>query len=487
MVGLVVLIAWNYSQLISQESEVNLDRGPYEVGVRMVEKTDFSRSFGKNQGRPMRILIWYPSEVGIERITLSDYLSRSRTDMSTWKNLFNDLGADVDTTRILDWESLSYRESRPRLERKFPLAVYSPGAYGDEFENLLLCEYLASHGYVVAAHYSLGPDSEWTKISAQGLESQARDIEFTINVVQESIVTADIANLGLIGWSWGGLASMLVQMRNQNVDGVVSLDGSMALHSDKASTTAFFNPQNVTVPYLFVGVNRTHDELTSFLSKIKYSDGYYLQYKYLQHHEFSSLDYLGRLYSGNNIGPEDEKKRRSYEKLITTTIRFFDRALKDSVEGILDREIDSNLVVYRRLEPLPRPPKTEEFFEIFKNQGLEKSKEVFDRVYSNDSTFLLFMPDEAIELAYTLHSDLSQNEKAVELLKMSLKLYPGYYKTYGHLGNILRRANQLEDALTYFSMAYGMVTGIESGFSKAAKQDLEWYSKSIERIKSKIK
>ena len=60
------------------------------------------------------------------------------------------------------------------------------------FENLDLCEYLASQGYVVLASRSLGPRSTLMTVDVEGVEAQAADIAFLANYAR-SLPQADMS------------------------------------------------------------------------------------------------------------------------------------------------------------------------------------------------------------------------------------------------------------------------------------------------------
>ena len=69
----------------------------------------------------------------------------------------------------------------------FPLVMYSEGwNSSSQNDNSVLAEFLASHGYVVAAVPQVGTSSMSLTlgINAVDLETQMRDIEFAMGVVQ---------------------------------------------------------------------------------------------------------------------------------------------------------------------------------------------------------------------------------------------------------------------------------------------------------------
>ena len=63
-----------------------------------------------------------------------------------------------------------------------------------------MCEYLASHGYVVIASRSLGARSVVMTDDVEGVEAQAADIAFLANYAQ-TLPQADISKVAAAGFS----------------------------------------------------------------------------------------------------------------------------------------------------------------------------------------------------------------------------------------------------------------------------------------------
>ena len=143
----------------------DLKPGDYTPGFRLVEKLDKSRYYPTPEdttmkARPVRIYIWYPaSESDCPSLRFEEYVGIAAADFGpiaeTVRTNWNPtpLAKGLDHERInalLNSQTSSVPEVDP-AEGIFPLIIFGQGLYYEyPLSHLVLCEYLASHGYVVA-------------------------------------------------------------------------------------------------------------------------------------------------------------------------------------------------------------------------------------------------------------------------------------------------------------------------------------------------
>jgi len=72
------------------------------------------------------------------------------------------------------------RDAKP-VEVRYPVVIYAPSDSSIAWENADLCEYLASHGYVVLASPSMGASTRDMTDDLAGIGTQALDISFLIS------------------------------------------------------------------------------------------------------------------------------------------------------------------------------------------------------------------------------------------------------------------------------------------------------------------
>lgn len=493
----------------------NLKSGPHAVGFKVANEYDYSRAYkAKNNdshnsdsnlsGRPIQIAIWYPanSEEANSKMPLKEYLylyaveerlgqpteEEKKQSLREWSSFFSSQGGkDLDTDGIIEAQTTATKDAKG-AQGIFPLIVYGAGGDGEAFENFVLFEYLASHGYIVVASPSVGMYSHKMTTNPFGLETQTRDMEFLIDYMHD-FPSVDRDRLAAMGWSWGGLASMLLQMRNPNVDAVLSLDGSIAVHEDKARQSPFFDITNIRVPYMFMSARATLDELTNFYKKVKYSNAYLLDFHRLTHGDFSSYSYVVRNFISDSDDAELSIKRTSYELIAVYALHFFNAYLKENSESLryLNNEIMKNdkigdLLTIIVKESLPLPPSEDKFFELIREKGIEEAHGVYKEVKSRDPEYKLFEEWNLTELAFIFFNDLNKKEEAIEIMKLNIAEHPKSYKSYGYIARLYEKNKDWKNALVYFSMAYGMTLKQQD----AGKKDIAWYKRRMEKLKEKL-
>lgn len=285
--------------------------GPHTVGLRVVQQYDYSRvleaqvdSFGKaisaESARPMQIMIWYPAKrVNDAPMQVADYRQASLTDVN-----FALPSAEAAKQRA-GWmagpQKAQYGASTlavrgaPPADGSFPVVIYAPSFASTALENLDLCEYLASHGYVVMASRSMGARAVTMTDDVEGVEAQAADMAFLANYAQ-TLPQADITKMAAAGFSWGGMANVFAAARSSRFKALVSLDGSIRFHPKIWGAASYVRPARTAVPMLFLGARaptaeamERDDKLgASYLNTMKYSDVYITTMHPMTHSNFSS-------------------------------------------------------------------------------------------------------------------------------------------------------------------------------------------------------
>jgi hypothetical protein len=237
--------------------------GPHAVGLKVVEQYDYSRTFrhstdefGKpyqgERARPLQTLVWYPAgQNSAKPMTVGDYVNLWATETS--------FGHPKISARMKEWlagmgpslgmSQWAIRDAAPAPGR-FPLVIYAPGASDTSWENIDLCEYLASHGYVVIASTDMGTTTRDMTIDLAGINTLATDISFLIGYAQ-SLPDTDMSAVAVVGDSWGGMANVFAAARDSRIDSLVALDGSLRYYPALVKQAGDVHPEQLTLPLLY--------------------------------------------------------------------------------------------------------------------------------------------------------------------------------------------------------------------------------------------
>ena len=236
--------------------------GPYAVGLKVAQQYDYARTFrpltdplGKpyqgERARPLQTLIWYPAQKASgQPMTVGDYVSLLATEISFdkpqprpgWDDWLSGLAPAL---RDSLW---AVRDASPAPGR-FPVVIYAPSFSAMAWENADLCEFLASHGYVVLAGPDMGATTRGMTDDVRGINAQAGDISFLIGYAQ-SLPNADISEVAVAGFSWGGISNLFAAARDNRIRALIALDGSMRYYAGLVKLAGDVHPEQMTIPML---------------------------------------------------------------------------------------------------------------------------------------------------------------------------------------------------------------------------------------------
>jgi predicted dienelactone hydrolase len=210
---------------------------------------DSSTPRANDDARPLQTLLWYPSvRSTAESMTVGDYVQLADTEIhfnapdekkNRWRSL---LEASFD---IPLW---SVRNATPKNGR-FPVLIYAPSDSSVSWENADLCEYLASHGYVVLSSPSMGVATRDMTDDLDGVDAQARDISFLITYAK-ALPDADLSEVAVVSWSWGGISSLFASARDSRIDALIEMDGSFRYYPGLVKKAEDVHPERMSIPLL---------------------------------------------------------------------------------------------------------------------------------------------------------------------------------------------------------------------------------------------
>src|ERR1700691_2880343 len=250
--------------------------GLYPVGVRVLNQYDPSQRFpatpdrpealARQESRPLQTLIWYPAlRSGSKPMTVGDYVELVDTEVhfdtpdqehNKWRTRLKS-SFDVPLWAVRDAKS---------AEGHYPVLIYAPSDSSIAWENADLCEYLASHGYVVLASRSMGVSTRDMTDDLAGIDSQALDISFLISYAAR-LSDTDSSKVAVVSFSWGGISSLFAAARDPRIQILADMDGSMRYYPALVAKAGSIHPEQLNVPLLFFTSNREN-----FIEDIEHGD-----------------------------------------------------------------------------------------------------------------------------------------------------------------------------------------------------------------------
>ena len=221
IVGLLVIQFSSFSQSVQ-----SIPEGEYSVGFRYQWITNFAQNdcgeIGKSSpGKQVLLGIWYPASKGDQNVMkIIDYVSMnglkgndpiakkirayandswiSYTMMEYQDSTYTD--KTVAFEQSLNFVCDARFEAKP-LNNRFPVVIYHHGAGGTYDDNLMMCEYLASNGYVVISSSFLQCVRN-TVFENSNWKEDVSDLQTVLTYIH-SMNNTDGNNIALMGHSAG--------------------------------------------------------------------------------------------------------------------------------------------------------------------------------------------------------------------------------------------------------------------------------------------
>jgi len=190
-----------------------LSPGRYEVGYRRLG----------SHGTVVHA--WYPTPSAGEPMRFDSYLGEESAGLASF--LANTGISSVTIDSLFD-SRLFASSGRSPIDRLFPLVLVAQGNGGSVIDQVVLCEYLASRGFVVVTTPSPMRETPLEREEQVGdfAQRQADDLAGAASAVA-SVLPVDTTHIGIVGHSFGARAALLLAMRNPRVRALVSLDGGI--------------------------------------------------------------------------------------------------------------------------------------------------------------------------------------------------------------------------------------------------------------------
>ena len=453
---------------ITLSCTVKKENTNYSVGFSYYKVQDSSRLYIYNQDtifRPMLIHFWYPSENSsdadkmsfrqyVDLISIRENYSKAKEDIDNESyNFINayagfakgnfKIGLNTSTEEILD-SSVEASLDSPQAKGKFPLIIYAPSNSKTPIQNHRICEQLAKNGFFVISVASAGENSIQRRDPGKSILAQVEDMEFILGYIENNI-RIKYSSIGLAGFSTGGLAIALFQMKHPNVKAVCSLDGSQEYSFYVfLSKLQAFDLEKTKVPYLML-VNKDISSVYPFYNSIKSENKIALRMSHLDHFGFVSFwNYF------NNCKPDSLRNNYagSYDYIADYATTFFDATLKenkDSKEKLLSLSSQKNeFSTPDQLDYAQSTALLNTYLQSSVDSAISIYKSHKAEAYNNYN-----YTEEEISMAGRMLLDYDCNA-SVKLFKFNIEEYPDSWHAYYDLGfshKINGQTDQAKEAL----------------------------------------
>lgn len=444
----------------------DLQAGPYEVGYKTLFTYDRARppiaqpvssvgaaAAARDQGRQMQISIWYPAKKlrRSAHMRFEDYvyllsrelnfgpLNEERRRQS--KKMFMEgplaRGASIDRLEaLMRMETAAIKNAPPARER-FPLIIF---AHGSPPMQSIMCEYLASHGFIVAAVPSKGSFSYDFDVGLSGLETLIKDMEFVLASLKE-FPQVDGQNLALIGMSFGSAGVIGFQTRHPEVRAMISLDGGIGEGgvSFLVTRTPYYDVSRIKAPLLHLYTpNNPHLDLTR-IESYKYSTRYLVTIPRMRHGDFVAYGMLEQ-FVPRMFGESPGDTRSGFEWVCRYSLSFLQAYLKRDRQGLnfLHRSPDQHgvpkdLLTVSVREGLPEPPTSSELKAMLEREGIKGLVRLYADRRAQDAQ--PFTHNSFVEMIDWL-SGRKQYDVAMELCRLFLDSYPSSVRAHYALASV---------------------------------------------------
>jgi hypothetical protein len=492
--------------------------GPFAVGFQSSWAFDDGRTYrtafddGQTYGaekspRPVLVLMWYPARTSAgEPMPHAGYFDIACDDprLASFSQALASYARGVFVEQVMGVKEAELdaagraelatalaaptlcRRAAARAKGQFPLVVYHCGA-GSSFEdNAALCEFLASHGYVVLC--SAYPRADGSSLGIDAGRGSAEDVQFLVRRAR-ALAFVDWRHVGLIGHSAGAQAMARYAAQPGSIgDALVMLDTTqdyyalgMPMHKALVSETTEGVAQ-LTRPML---VAAGPEAIFALCDTLVNAERTYLTVPELDHDEFISqghqrLARIVRHEAASPGGPDAaavkhaQPARANYRVLCDDVRAFFDAEL-----GRGDADFAARLANARAqpwsptvpcLVPVPKgvrepeaydlasavPPSPREFRRLFEEQGVEAACEVLVRFHDAEPRSPLYVSEMVSgSLLYVLLENGRRDDAALYYDTLKSVALP-VLSLFTFLADINRMQHDLTLARHILELAHGL-------------------------------
>lgn len=455
LVSLISLLPWQVHSKPHAEdiSPPGLGSIGHSVGFQLLEDQDNSRvvtgevSPTTVKSRPIRTYLWYPakSSDNTKPMRFGRYAELANDDI--WpgsirtelkfssKVLARSLG--LERYGLLLQQPVHAIEAAEALGGPFPLVVIGQGLYYESpIVFAALAEYLAERGFVVATCPLVGTRSPIVRMDIQDLETQVRDLEFVIARARRlPFVSPD--TLGVFGFDMGGMAGLILTMRNADVDAFASVSSGILYERPDGIPTSspHYDPLALRVPWFHsvpaYWMKPPDSQVVSLFDTAHNAERYLLLTKGMGHVDYTSYALIPHRSAMNGYWAASNPNIAAAHNLVNRYIaNFFSAHLKQdaiSLEFLSQNPKQIMPGSSMTMEHRSAAPTTITYEKFVQAVVSGEAKDAIKKVRALRAT----TPDHALlketyleRLVWSLRDSWGLNEKVMPVIQLRAELFP---------------------------------------------------------------
>jgi len=313
-----------------------LPLGPFPVGVTTVQIDG-----DPNRGRGLQTEIWYPAtkdSLDMPTTKFSEYLgldtckdSQAALDAANADGAIGGYRDGISVAELDEtWLTNAVRNA-PLEAGRFPLVVFSHGSGAYRVSYSFWTEFLASHGYIVAACDHPG-SARYTIVDGEVIipggprsKREQMEVDRPLDIIQiidgieantpksKVLEAADTSNVAITGMSFGGFTTAAtLEFQDPRVSAAVMMCASMSMSGTKDLHTPVRKNKSTPV-MVMIGTEDTvlgdyhNDSNRKYVDNHTDGDAYLLEIKRGGHVSFTSCELYNPEY-GNGINAIGQSK-----------------------------------------------------------------------------------------------------------------------------------------------------------------------------------
>jgi pimeloyl-ACP methyl ester carboxylesterase len=320
----------------------------------------------------------------------------------------------------------------------------------------------------------VGTHSPLVNLDAIDLETQVRDLEFAIARVRK-LPFVDPGELGVLGYDMGGMAGVVLTMRNPDVDAFASIDAGILFGHPAGIPEAspHHDPSLLRAPWFHATQRGLGTEPPGFqgvglFDAAVHSDRYLLLTDGMGHADYNSYALIDDrdpviAYWGPRRGGERER----YEAVVGYLVGFFDAYLRRDLGARLllvrdPEEIAPGLgFTLERRAATPSRPTYSDFLNSLLKGKTDQAKRIAGDLCDREPDHPLLRGPVINRLGYHLLSSWELYDEAIAVFELNVEWEPETPNVYDSLGEAHMLAGNRELAIANFEKVLELDPGNE--------------------------